>query len=103
MGGKDEDPVARVTGSLSLLDDQLKGIREAVARAVTAQASSSQQGEARQDLEALARSKVEVTLHDSTAGTPHVPGAHQASMCAIAACSLLDNRSSSRLALSASP
>ena len=30
MGGKDDDPVARVTGSLSLLDDQLKGIREAL-------------------------------------------------------------------------
>src|SRR6185369_17280461 len=34
MGGKDDDPVARVTGSLSLLDDQLKGIREVLDRAL---------------------------------------------------------------------
>jgi MoxR-like ATPase len=69
MGGKDEDPVARVTGSLSLLDDQLKGIREALARAVTehhaAQPSSAQQDALLQKLEALARPKLEVTLHDA--------------------------------------
>ena len=57
MGGKDEDPVARVTGSLSLLDDQLKGIREALGRAVTerqaAQPSSAQQDALRQGLECL--------------------------------------------------
>jgi len=67
MGGKDEDPVARVTGSLSLLDDQLKGIRETLSRAITAsqaaQPSTSQQDELRQGLEALARPKLEVTLH----------------------------------------
>ncbi|MEO8900143.1 MAG: DNA repair ATPase [Polyangiaceae bacterium] len=62
MGGKDDDPVARVTGSLSLLDDQLKGIREALGRAVAAQASASKKGE---ELEAV-RAKVEVTLHDNT-------------------------------------
>ncbi|HEY0468275.1 MAG TPA: AAA family ATPase, partial [Polyangiaceae bacterium] len=67
MGGKDEDPVARVTGSLSLLDDQLKGIREALGRAVTehqvAQASGAQQDALRQGFESLARPKLEVTLH----------------------------------------
>jgi hypothetical protein len=52
MGGKDEDPVARVTGSLSLLDDQLKGIREALGRAAAPKTSEP------------ARSKVEVTLRD---------------------------------------
>jgi hypothetical protein len=69
MGGKDEDPVARVTGSLSLLDDQLKGIREAIGHALTesraAQASGLQQAELRQGLELLARPKLEVTLHDA--------------------------------------
>src|SRR6185369_16224933 len=67
MGGKDEDPVARVTGSLSLLDDQLKGIRDAIDRALTAndaaQASSVAQDALRQDLESLSRPKLEVTLH----------------------------------------
>jgi hypothetical protein len=33
MGGSDEDPVARVTGTLSGLDVQLKGIREALVAA----------------------------------------------------------------------
>jgi MoxR-like ATPase len=69
MGGKDEDPVARVTGSLSLLDDQLKGIREALGRAVTenraAQSSAAQQHELRRGFESLSRPKLEVTLHDS--------------------------------------
>jgi len=69
MGGKDEDPVARVTGSLSLLDDQLKGIREAIARAVAAnaaaQSSSAQRDELRQGLESLSRPKLEITLHDA--------------------------------------
>jgi hypothetical protein len=70
MGGKDEDPVARVTGSLSLLDDQLKGIREALSRAVSAtQASNdgrSEQAALRQGLQTLARPKLEVTLHDGS-------------------------------------
>jgi len=69
MGGKDDDPVARVTGSLSLLDDQLKGIREALSRAVTssqaAHSSDDQHDELRRGLESLARPKLEVTLHDA--------------------------------------
>ncbi len=66
MGGKDEDPVARVIGSLSLLDDQLKGIREAVGRAVSNSQSAQASGaaEAAQRLESLSRPKLEVTLHD---------------------------------------
>ena len=72
MGGKDEDPVARVTGSLSLLDDQLKGIREALGRAVTASsaahASSADQDALRQGLTTLARPKLEVTLQSAA---PH--------------------------------
>ena len=68
MGGKDDDPVARVTGSLSLLDDQLKGIREALKHAVLAsqgaQATAVEQGDLKQGLESLARPKLSVTLHD---------------------------------------
>ena len=71
MGGKDEDPVARVTGSLSLLDDQLKGIREALGHAVAAtraNAAGPKQDELRQGLESLARPKLQVTLHDGAPG-----------------------------------
>ncbi len=60
MGGKDEDPVARVTGSLSLLDDQLKGIREALGRALVANGEARASGKQPHEL----RSKFEVTLHD---------------------------------------
>ncbi|HET7543474.1 MAG TPA: DNA repair ATPase, partial [Polyangiaceae bacterium] len=67
LGGKDEDPVARVTGSLSLLDDQLKGIREALVRALlenrTAQASDAEREALREGLAALSRPKLSVTLH----------------------------------------
>jgi len=65
MGGKDEDPVARVTGSLSLLDDQLKGIRQAIDRALTAEqvarADGSEQDALLRGLESLSRPKLEVT------------------------------------------
>jgi DNA repair ATPase/dynein-related subfamily AAA family protein len=67
IGGKDEDPVARVTGSLSLLDDQLKGIREALGRALTAseaaRSAGAGQDELRRGLDSLSRTKLEVTLH----------------------------------------
>jgi hypothetical protein len=67
MGGKDDDPVARVTGSLSLLDDNLKGIRETLGRAVAGTQNQAKNGdEARalqQGLATLARPKLEVTLH----------------------------------------
>ena len=67
MGGKDEDPVARVTGSLSLLDDQLKGIRETLAGALasqqTEQSAGSTQEALRRGLELLSRPKLEVTLN----------------------------------------
>jgi hypothetical protein len=69
MGGKDDDPAGRVTGSLALLDDQLKGIREALNQALSAtvgaQAGSRARDELRQGLEALARPKLEVRLHQS--------------------------------------
>jgi SpoVK/Ycf46/Vps4 family AAA+-type ATPase len=68
MGGKDEDPVARVTGSLSLLDDQLKGIREALTGALTdnrAAQSGAEREALRQGLESLSRPKLEVTLYDA--------------------------------------
>ncbi|MES1172970.1 MAG: DNA repair ATPase [Myxococcales bacterium] len=61
MGGKDDDPVARVTGSLSLLDDQLKGIREALGRAVQENGASRAAHEEPREL----RSKLQVTLHDA--------------------------------------
>jgi hypothetical protein len=60
MGGKDEDPVARITGSLSLLDDQLKGIRETLSQAVTTNGELAASGKEPQEL----RSKLEVRLHD---------------------------------------
>jgi nucleoside-triphosphatase THEP1 len=67
MGGKDDDPVARVTGSLSLLDDGLKGIRETLGRAVATSQKQAQNGAQASDflhgLEALARPKLAVTLH----------------------------------------
>jgi hypothetical protein len=70
MGGKDDDPVARVTGSLSLLDDNLKGIRETLTRALAATQNSARNGaesaELQRGLEALARPKLEVTLHGGT-------------------------------------
>ncbi|HYQ42796.1 MAG TPA: DNA repair ATPase [Polyangiaceae bacterium] len=65
MGGKDEDPVARITGSLSLLDDQLKGIREALARALAAAPSPGEQDKLLKGLESLSRRKLEVTLHNT--------------------------------------
>src|SRR6478609_3926955 len=65
MGGKDEDPVARITGSLSLLDDQLKGIREALARALAAAHSPGEQDKLLKGLESLSRRKLEVTLHNT--------------------------------------
>jgi len=75
MGGKDEDPVARVTGSLSLLDDQLKGIRQALGDAATAsraaQSSDARQDALRQGLATLSRPKLEVTLHGAA---PHELG-----------------------------
>ncbi|MET0793365.1 MAG: PilZ domain-containing protein, partial [Polyangiaceae bacterium] len=60
MGGKDEDPVARVTGSLSLLDDQLKGIREALGRAVMESGEARASGDVSREL----RSRFDVRLHD---------------------------------------
>jgi hypothetical protein len=67
MGGSGDDPAGRVTGSLSLLDDQLKGIRQALNQALSAtvgaQAGSRARDELRQDLESLARPKLEVRLH----------------------------------------
>ncbi len=66
MGGSEADPVTRVTGTLSGLDVQLKGIREAIGAAAAA-ASAGSGG----DLAALAKSltelgrpRVEVRLED---------------------------------------
>jgi len=63
--GADEDPVARVTGSLSLLDDDLKSIGAALTRAVSSQIdgkNAEKSGDLARDFAALARPKVEVTL-----------------------------------------
>jgi hypothetical protein len=51
MGGKDEDPVARVTGTLSGLDLQLKGIREAL---VAASAANGERANGDAGLQSLA-------------------------------------------------
>jgi Tfp pilus assembly protein PilZ len=71
MGGGDADPVARVTGTLSGLDAQLQGIREALVAGMAHGAKSMNGIEfseiSRQLLE-LGRPKVEVRLEDSSSG-----------------------------------
>lgn len=68
MGGGDADPVARVTGTLSGLDLQLKGIRDVIQTALAAggQKSSVDTGLAglAKQLEQLGRPRVEVRLED---------------------------------------
>jgi hypothetical protein len=63
MGGSDDDPVARVTGTLSGLDLQLKGIREAL---VAASAANGAQSKADAGLlavaENLSRPRLEVRM-----------------------------------------
>jgi hypothetical protein len=59
-GGKDDDPVARVTGSLTLLDDNLKGIRETLGRAVAvAQNQAKNGGDRRRCARAWKRSRAQ--------------------------------------------
>jgi Tfp pilus assembly protein PilZ len=65
MGGGDADPVARVTGTLSGLDLQLKGIREAITAALGASASKSAAPELSalaKNLSELGRPRLEVRL-----------------------------------------
>jgi Tfp pilus assembly protein PilZ len=73
MGGSDSDPVARVTGTLSGLDLQLKGIREAITGALAASdsrssASSSDMAVLTKQLGELGRQRVEVRLEDERQG-----------------------------------
>ncbi len=70
MGGKDDDPVARVTGTLGGLDLQLRGIRDTLAQAV-AGAKATNDGpleaglkELTASLERFVRPKVEVSLSE---------------------------------------
>jgi hypothetical protein len=74
MGGKDDDPVVRVTGTLSMLGEQLEGIRGAIGKAVAvAQAGDSRGKEMKgwlapeldklsAALRGVAQPKVEVTV-----------------------------------------
>jgi hypothetical protein len=67
MGGGDADPVARVTGTLSGLDVQLKGIREAIVGALASRTDASAQAELSAALKGLSEHKparVEVRLQD---------------------------------------
>jgi hypothetical protein len=67
MGGGDQDPVARVTGTLSGLDLQLKGIREAIVSALNgdgARAMDGALGELTKQLGELGRPRLEVRLED---------------------------------------
>jgi MoxR-like ATPase len=64
MGGGDADPVARVTGSLSGLDVQLKGIREALVSALSGPKHDAGLGELAKNLGELGRPRVEVRLED---------------------------------------
>jgi MoxR-like ATPase/Tfp pilus assembly protein PilZ len=68
MGGGDADPVARVTGTLSGLDMQLKGIREAIVASLAGSASrpAADPGlsELAKNLSELGRPRLEVRLGD---------------------------------------
>lgn len=74
MGGKEDDPVARVTGTLSGLDVQLGGIRESLDLALQRFESQRQPEETaeppawfatvKQAVDTLARPKLEVTLRN---------------------------------------
>jgi Tfp pilus assembly protein PilZ len=72
LGGKDDDPVARVTGTLGGLDVQLRGIRDTLARAVAAEKPASADSltsglkELTASLERLSRPKLEVSLSEPT-------------------------------------
>jgi hypothetical protein len=72
MGGGDADPVARVTGTLSGLDMQLKGIREAIVGGLAANGAKSAQDAGfaalAKNLAELGRPKVEVRLEDERNG-----------------------------------
>jgi uncharacterized protein (TIGR02266 family) len=66
MGGSDADPVARVTGTLSGLDLQLKGIREAIVGGLAGNAAKASSDETlaalSKNLSELGRPKLEVRL-----------------------------------------
>jgi Tfp pilus assembly protein PilZ len=68
MGGSDADPVARVTGTLSGLDLQLKGIREAIVASLAASSAKSAPAgdlsELAKPLLELGRPRLEVRLED---------------------------------------
>ena len=72
MGGSDADPVARVTGTLSGLDLQLKGIREAIVASLAGNgaktAPDSGFSELAKNLSDLGRPRVEVRLEDDRDG-----------------------------------
>jgi Tfp pilus assembly protein PilZ len=71
MGGSDADPVARVTGTLSGLDLQLKGIREALVGGIANSAKPANGmdfSELAKQLGELSRTKVEVRLEDERNG-----------------------------------
>jgi Tfp pilus assembly protein PilZ len=73
MGGSDTDPVARVTGTLSGLDLQLKGIREAITGALSASSSKASANGSEllaltKQLGALGQQRVEVRLEDERQG-----------------------------------
>jgi hypothetical protein len=72
MGGKTDDPVARLTGSLAGLDEQLKGIRRTIE-----QASGGDRGRAATEqlaaaLSALGRPRIEVELSSPAGGVEAV-------------------------------
>ncbi|MFZ5890577.1 MAG: DNA repair ATPase [Myxococcota bacterium] len=71
MGGNDADPVARVTGTLSGLDAQLKGIRETLTSALSARNGDGQKEPLSALLASMAeltRPRVDVRLEDERAG-----------------------------------
>jgi hypothetical protein len=72
MGGSDTDPVARVTGTLSGLDMQLKGIREAIVASLNGNSAKSANDagflELAKNLSQLGRPQVEVRLEDERNG-----------------------------------
>jgi hypothetical protein len=68
MGGKDDDPVARLTGSLSGLDDQLKAIQKSIEKAANGGSSGAFE-ELGERLAELGRPKLEVRLEDGSGAT----------------------------------
>jgi hypothetical protein len=75
MGGKEDDPVARVTGQLGAIEEQLGSVRDAVVRAAEGARGSgaSPVAEMAPRLEALREAMLELARRESPAPVVQVP------------------------------